>query len=184
MKRPKMLIVLTLGAVLAAVQAAAQTSPEGKMSSRSPVSPCPTVTVSDVEKPNAQGRRRFSATRSSDLIFHVLFDSRLETEHVVTLKIFTPKGYLYRWLDVPVASGKEKRSRSARRLPGYPYPVPVRAPKTVKVGARRFESVDVSFPIAGSTIVTSSLYGRWNVEVYLDGAAEPCGRPTSFHLKE
>ena len=58
------------------------------------------------------------------------------------------------------------------------------APKTVEVGGRKFESVDVSFPVAGSTIVTSSLYGRWKVEIFLDGAADPCGRPTFFHIRE
>ena len=183
MKQPAMLIVLTLGAILTAVQAPAQTGPEGDASAKASKSQCPRVAFSSVEKPQTMGRK-FSATRSADLIFHVQFDGSLDKDHVVTLKVFTPNGHLYRRYDVPVASGTEKRSQGARSLPGYPYPVPVKASRTVKVDGRKFESVDVLFPVAGSTIVTSSLYGRWNVEVSLDGAADPCGKPTFFHLKE
>jgi len=183
MKRPTILIVLTLGAALAAVQAPAQTGPEGDVSAKASKSQCPRVALSSVEKPQAMGRS-FSAARSADLIFHVLFNRKLDEGHVVTLKVFTPKGHMYRQFDVPVASGMEKRSGRTRHLPGYPYPVKVHATSTLKAGKREYESVDVSFPVAGSTIVTSSLYGRWTVEVYLDGAADPCGKPTFFHLRE
>ena len=183
MKRPTMLIALTLGAVLAAVQAPAQVVSEGSVPIKTSKSLCPSVSFSAVEKPQAMGRS-FSAARSADLIFHVLFDRSLDEEHVVTLKVFTPNGHLYRRFDVPLSSGNGNPSESARHLPGYPYPVPVHATRTVMAGGRKFESVDVSFPVAGSTIVTSSLYGRWAVEVYLDGAADPCGKPTFFHLRE
>ena len=183
MKQPTMLIVLTLCGVLAAVQAPAQTGPEGDASAKASKSQCPKIAFSSVEKPQAMGRK-FSAALSADLIFHVQFDGSLDKDHVVTLKVFTPNGHLYRRYDVPVASGTKKRSEVSRSLPGYPYPVLVKESRTVKVNGRKFESVDVSFPVAGSTIVTSSLYGRWNVEVSLDGAADPCGKPTFFHLKE
>jgi len=183
MRQPTMLIALTLGATLAAVTAPAQTGPEGGGSAKASKSQCPRVTFSSVEKPQATGRS-FSATRSADLIFRVLFDRKLETEHVVTLKVYTPKGHMYRTYDIPVASGIGKRSGRTRRLPDYPYPVKVHATSTKKAGKREYESVDVSFPVAGSTIVTSSLYGRWMVEVFLDGAADPCGKPTFFQLKQ
>jgi hypothetical protein len=184
MKRPTILIALSLAAVSAAVHAPAQTGPGGDVSVKASKSPCPRVAFSTVEKPQAMGKRSFSAARSTDLIFHVLFDRGLDTEHVVTLKVYTPNGHMYRRYDVPLASGKAKRLQAARHLPGYPYPVPVHSTSTVKAGKREYEAVDVSFPVAGSTIVTSSLYGRWKVEVYLDGAAEPCGRRTFFHLRE
>jgi len=183
MKRPTILIVLTLGAALAAVQAPAQTGPEGDVSAKASKSQCPRVALSSVEKPQAMGRS-FSAARSADLIFHVLFNRKLDEGHVVTLKVFTPNGHLYRQFDVPVASGTEKRSQGARRLPGYPYPVPVQATSTMKAGKRKYESVDITFPVAGSAIVTSSLYGRWTVEVYLDGATDPCDKPEFFRLRE
>lgn len=182
MRRPTMLIALTLCAALAAVHAHAQTDP-GEGADKASKTPCPKVAFSSVEKPQAMGRS-FSAAQSADLILHVLFDGSLHEDHVVTLKVFTPKGHLYRQYDVPVTSAIEKRSASARSLPGYPYPVPVKATNTMKAGKRVWESVDISFPVAGSAIITSSLYGRWNVEVFLDGAAQSCGRATFFHLKE
>ena len=183
MKRPKILIALTLCAGLAAIQVSAQTFPDADASKKTSKSQCPKVAFSSVEKPQAMGRS-FSAARSADLIFRVLFDHKLESEHVVTLKVFTPNGHLYRQLDVPVVSDVGEQSAHARRLRGYPYPVKVRATSSIKAGKKNYESVDVVFPVAGSMIITSSLYGRWTVDVCLDGAAEPCGRPTFFHLKE
>ena len=185
MKQLTMLLALTLGAILTPAQAPAQTGPEGDMSDKASVSQCPRVTVSAAENPNARGKRRsYSATRSADLLFHLQFKGSLDNDHVVTLKVLTPNGHLYRQYDVPVASGRKKRSQGARTLPGYPYPVPVHAPLMKKARGQNFATVDVPFPVAGSSIVTSSLYGRWNLEVFLDGAADPCGRPTFFHLKE
>ena len=184
MKRPTILIVLTLCGVLAAVQAPAQTGPEVELSTKASNSQCPRVTFSSVENPQAMGRS-FSAARSADLIFHLQFKDSLDKDSVVTLKVFTPNGYLYRRYDVPLASGTEKRSEVSRSLPGYPYPVPVHGLHMTKAGGRNFASVDVPFPVAGSAIVTSSLYGRWKVEVSLDGGTTMCrNKPVSFHLKD
>ena len=186
MKRQTMLFGLCggFGAVLAAAPVPAQTGPADGAGVKPPDMKCPKVKVSGGEGADGIGRRNFSATRSADLIFHVLFGHSLDKEHVVTLKVFTPHGYLYRRLDVPLAPDEGEGRQEARRLPGYPYPVPVQSPHTVTVGDRQYESVDVSFPVAGSTIVTSSLYGRWKVEVFLDGADKPCGGPTFFNLGE
>jgi hypothetical protein len=183
MRRPTIPFALTLGALLVATRVPAQIALEKDVSVKGQGSKCPRVAFSAVEKPQAM-RRSFSAARSSDLIFHVLFDAKPVGDHMVTLKVFTPKGHLYRQFDVPLASGMEKRSPGARSLPGYPYPVPVQTTSALKVNKRKYESVDIPFPVAGSAIVTSSLYGRWNVEVFLDGAAEPCGRPTFFYLRQ
>jgi hypothetical protein len=183
MKRQTMLVALTLGALLAAAQAQPQVIPEDSVPVKRSESLCPRLSFSAVEKPQGMARS-FSAARSADLIFHLLFDRSLEEEHLVTLEVFTPNGHLYRRYDVPVAPGDDKRSGGARRLPGYPYPVPVLTTSTIDADKRKYESVDVSFPVAGSAIVTSSLYGRWRVEVFLDGAAEPCGKSTFFHLRE
>jgi hypothetical protein len=183
MKRPSLLIALVFGAVLTAVQAAAQVGAEGDVTEKASKPQCPKVAFSTVEKPQAMGRS-FSAADSTDLIIHVLFDRSLEEDHVVTLRVLTPNGHLYRQLDVPLTSSDRGDSATSRRLPGYPYPVRVHTPRTVNVGGSKFESVEVVFPVAGSTIVTSSLYGRWEVEVSVDGASEPCGRRTFFHLRE
>ncbi|MFV2072115.1 MAG: hypothetical protein ACC742_05620 [Thermoanaerobaculales bacterium] len=184
MKKPTTLIAFALGisAILVTEPAAAQTGPAEGDFVGPPVSLCPTVVVSGVENPDDMNRGRFSATHSADLVFHVLFDRSLEKEHVVTLKIFTPHGYMYRRLDVPLAPEKGEATPGVRRLPGYPYPIQVQALHPAMVDGTTYESVDVSFPVAGSTIVTSSLYGRWKVEVSLDGFDRPCGQPVFFEL--
>jgi hypothetical protein len=183
MRQPTLLIAFTLCTTLAAAPASAQTGVESVESARSSIPTCPRVTFSTVEKPQAM-RGSFSASRTTDLILHVLFDRSLDTDLMVTLKVYTPKGHLYRQYDVPLASGYDKRATKARRIPGYPYPVPVQTTSTVKAGKRKYESADIPMPVAGTAIVTSSLYGRWSVEVCLDGASEPCRKPTFFHLRQ
>lgn len=198
MKRATILIVLVLAAFPAVEHVAAQeaietvlvleapleTLPEAKAIDKARRSRCARVTVSTVERPNARGRRRFSASSSADLVFHVLFNTRLEPEHLVTLKVFTPNGHMYRQYDVPVESELTKKSKPTKKVGGYPYPVKVQVARPVEVDGTKLKVVSVPFPVAGSTIVTSSLYGKWRVEISLDGAARPCGRPRYFTIRE
>ena len=37
-------------------------------------------------------------------------------------------------------------------------------------------------PVAGTSIVSSSLYGRWTARAYLGDEIEPCGRPRAFAI--
>lgn len=183
MKRSSLLMIFAF-AVLAAAPATAQTAKEAQPSTSAARSRCPKVTVSKVEKPNVRGKWRFSAARSTDLLFHVVFKKNFDSEHVVTLKVFTPKGHMYRQYDVPVTSDSSKGSGAVKQLDGYPYPVKVQVANPVEVDGIKKKVVDVRFPVAGSTIVTSSLYGKWRVELYLDDATEPCGQPRAFRILE
>ncbi len=176
-----------LAVVLGSVPASAQTGPPGGGGGTlPPESNCPTVTVSAVERSTEMSRNRFSATETADVVFHVMFPGELDREAVVTLKVYTPRGYLYRTLDVPVApaKGEGPAGNATRRLSGYPYPVKVETPRDVTYNGQRYQAVDVSFPVAGSAIVTSSLYGTWSVEVFLDGASSPCPERTEFVIVE
>ena len=145
-----------------------------------PVSTCPQVVVSAVETPAQLSRNRFSATHTTDLVFHVLFHGKLDKDHVITLKIYTPHGHLYQKLDVPAAPRKGNTPMGARRLTGYPYPVRIKAPHSVKYNNGLYDAVDVRSPVAGSTIMTSSLYGRWKAELLLDGKL--CPHRTYFFI--
>ncbi len=168
-----------------ALPVAAQTGPPGGGGgTMPPETNCPTVTVSGVENPTELARNRFSAVETADLVFHVMFPREITEDLVVTLKVYTPHGHLYRTLDVPVApaKGEGPTGSATRRLPGYPYPVTVETPRNVTYNDQRYQTVDVSFPVAGSAIVTSSLYGRWSVEVVMDGATTPCPERTEFTI--
>jgi hypothetical protein len=57
------------------------------------------------------------------------------------------------------------------------------ATAVVQRGARRYE-VSAKLPVAGTMIMTNSLYGRWTVEPYLDGGVRPCGQAQSFLLTQ
>ena len=167
--------------------ATAQVSPWGGPTSP-PVSLCPTLAVATPAEQASAGAIQpvtaFSAVKTTDIVFHLLFDPSLADDHVVTVKIFTPHGHLYRVLDVPIAKAKGDAPLGTRRLPGYPYPVKVQAPRSVTVNGNRYVSVDVSFPVGGSSIVTSSLYGQWRAEVYMDGAEKPCSNPLYFQIRQ
>jgi len=180
-----MIVLATLALVLGAVSASAQTGPPGDGGGTLPPDTnCPTVVVSGVENPLDMSRNRFSAVATSDLVFHVMFPQEVDREAVVTLKVYTPRGHLYRTLDVPVKPPKTQgpTGTETRRLPGYPYPVRVETPRNVSYNGRSYQTVDVSFPVAGSAIVTSSLYGRWSVEVHMNGASSPCPERTEFDI--
>jgi len=189
MKRQTLLIASTLAlAVLTGVgMAGAQVPPWG--GPMPPVRLCPKLIIPGPAETSSEtvirGAATFSAAKTTDIVFHLLFDPSLADDHVVTLKIFTPHGHLYRVLDVPIARKKGEAPLGTRRLPGYPYPVKVQAPRNViSTDGNPYASVDVSFPVAGSAIVTSSLYGRWRVEVYMDGAGQPCSDPLFFQIRQ
>ena len=62
----------------------------------------------------------FSARRTTDLIFNVLFPTTLTGEGVLTLRVSTPRGHHYRQLDVPYSlspGGGQHRDAAGDRLP-------------------------------------------------------------------
>jgi hypothetical protein len=61
--------------------------------------------------------------------------------------------------------------------------VKVQAPRSVTVNGTQYALVDVSFPVAGSSIVTSSLYGQWRAEVHMDGQEKACSNPLYFQIR-
>jgi hypothetical protein len=82
----------------------------------------------------------------------------------LVLKFFTPEGHLYQELLVPVATEKDRTSPDDARR-------------------RRRYTVSGVLPLGGTAIVTSSLYGTWSVEAYIDDADTPCARPERFAIR-
>jgi hypothetical protein len=167
---------LTAAAALLVTVGMAQVGP--------PTSNCPRVAVTSVEHPADVAVNRFSAVKTTDLVFHVMFSNEVAKDHVVTLNVYTPHGHLYRRLDVPVAPNRGNTPAGTRRLAGYPYPVKVQTPAQRTVGGKSYAVIDVSLPVAGTSIVTSSLYGRWEVAVVMDGARQPCPERTQFYITQ
>jgi hypothetical protein len=186
--------MLILGAVLALAQAGATTPPTRppvRPPSESLASACLAVAVSSPEAPKKRGA--FSATQILDLQFGALLRKRVTGEHVINLKVYTPKGHLYQQLDVPftglpvtVGTGGAEAAAAPRmrRVDGYPQPLPEQPLVAVKTSAGRAYQVTTRLPVAGTSIMTSSLYGKWKVVPHLDGNLKPCGAATAFTITQ
>ena len=109
------------------------------------------------------GRKKpkFSAAEIMDIQLQALVSRKLTGHHSLEFKIYTPKGNLYQSMtlqfdaDAPIPRGTPRRSR-------------------------RFQAV---LPVAGTSIVTSSMYGTWKVEAFLDGDDRRCSRPRKFVIQ-
>src|SRR5262249_6880727 len=111
---------------------------------------CGAVLVSSLAQPRAAGR--FSARKTVDLTFRMRLASTDEDAHLVSFRVFTPRGHLYQELQAVHRAGS----------------------------ARRVSSLRAELAVAGTAIATSSLYGRWRVVPYLDDSPEPCAAGAVF----
>ncbi len=174
--RPTVVASIALASGLAAGAAVAQ----------SPARSCVRVEVSStpvappVRSALVTAVPSFSATQVLDLTFTVLLPANLDGEHVVELRVLTPDARLYRSLAVPFARGA--LTNAVRRIEGYTRPVPQQPLKEVSRDRSLYSAVAATFPVGGTDIVSSGLYGRWQVEAYLDGARQRCAAAAPFNV--
>jgi hypothetical protein len=128
------------------------------------------------------GTPLFRATQILDVQIHVALPRRLTGEHQVDIDVLNPNGHTYQRLTVPFVGADRKPKK--RKLEGYPHPVGEQEQKERGRHGRAAYAVSATLPVAGTSIVTSSLYGDWNAEVFLDGAVEPCGVRAPFRIME
>ncbi len=179
--RPPVVASIVLASGLAAATAMAQAPPRSCV--RVEVStPSRSASSAPGARPTSPlvGTPSFSATRILDLDFTVLFPPGLQGEHVVELRVFTPDAQLYRSLATPFAQGAQQDA--VRPVEGYARPVAQQALRRVSRGRSQYAAVSTKFPVGGTDIVSSGLYGRWRVEAYLDGAEQRCAPVASFNL--
>jgi len=167
-----MLVVSTLIA-LAQVASPPAAAPRAPREQPAPASSCAAIVVSSPEAKTSARAQSLSATKILDLQLAALLRTRLQGEHTLDMRVYTPKGHLYQVLTVPF-SAAAAGPVGTRQVEGYPEPLPEQAMTAVRhEGARRY-SVSTRLPVAGTTIMTSSLYGRWRVDAHLDGDLEAC----------
>jgi len=116
------------------------------------------------KKSEKRNRSPFSAGQILDLELEVRLPVKQFREqhvgrHRVELKLYTPSGNLYQTLFLP-----------------FDVDVPEKARKN------RYLSTSAMLPVAGTSIVTSSLYGEWTILGYVDGATKSCGKPKRIKL--
>jgi hypothetical protein len=117
---------------------------------------CGAISVSVAQRPRA--REPFSVRKTVDLQFRMRLRTGDEDAHVVSFRVFTPKGYLYQQIQVADAADDEENERVSR--------------------------VSALLPVAGTYIATGSMFGKWRVVPYLDDDTEPCAAPSVFQLEQ
>jgi hypothetical protein len=164
-----LLVTLVAAPPQAAPEASTAASSDGRVI-RLPARQCLAITVTPVLAPVAptSGERKasgdaalpvlrrvpsFSAARTLDLRFKAVLARAVGPEARVELRLYTPRGYLYQSLRAPAPGDG-----------GSP------APWTA------------TLPVAGTSIVNSSLYGEWRIEPHLDGSPRPCGPALRFRI--
>ena len=118
-----------------------------------------------------------SATEVEDLEIGIRLPPGAAEEGLVRFRLFMPSDFLYQQLDVPYTSDDEP---GERRLRGYPLPAKEHRAMASADGQRQ---VTVRVPVGGTAIQTSSLYGEWRVEAFVDDEEEPCAT-TTFGIEE
>ena len=123
-----------------------------------------------------------------DLDLRVRLASTVSGEHLLRVEVNTPKGHLYQTLTVPFTTDRSP-TKALRAVDGFPRPLAVQQTETVPEegkaqGDKASQSVVARLPVAGTSIVHSSLYGKWTAEAYLDDETESCGRSRVFFIRQ
>ena len=133
-------------------------------------------------------KRQFAVSQIVDLVFKIEVSDGLKGDELLELRVFTPKQHLYETFTIPIA--EQPVPGSAKLVDGYPRPLAVRPIKTIaetNVQSKRTSLkriVEIPFPVAGTTIVHHSLYGKWRLEAALNkDDYRVCG-PAHFFLRD
>ncbi|HEY7818121.1 MAG TPA: hypothetical protein VIG29_07885 [Vicinamibacteria bacterium] len=105
------------------------------------------------------GSRKKTPTFSAAIILDLRFESTIKGSSELRFDLYTPRGHLYQSLPATTAapSASERQRGEIRR------------------------KATATLPVAGTTIVTSSLYGAWKVEAFLKNEqTTACASAVSF----
>jgi hypothetical protein len=127
----------------------------------------------------------FAATKILDIDIWVLFTpgsaKRLADDHTVDVRFKTPSGYHYQSIAIPFSADAGKKGKE-RKLDGYPHPIPTQGLQEVTWKNGKQLGTSVRLPVAGTYVMTNSLYGTWTAEAFVDGEPLPCAQPLTFSI--
>ena len=148
---------------------------------------CAGIAFASAQKGQGKFETTFSATEIMDIDFYVLFTvgaaQRLKGDHQAEVRINTPSGALYQSISIPFSS-ETRKAGTSRSLPGYPRPIKVEILSSVGVGNSGNMAIPVHLPVAGTPIVTNSLYGTWSATVFIDNETLPCAKSAQFSISQ
>jgi len=132
----------------------------------------------------------FSAARTVDLLLQVRIRPVLTGDHLLHLKLYTPRGFLYQTMTLPfrfesALVGKSVGAPPAvLRVEGFPRPLAVQSLTGPTRRRPQGNRVTARLPVAGTSIALGSLFGGWTAVPYLDDRIAPCGPAASFVIDE
>lgn len=158
---------------------------------------CIPIEVFSPQSSQPRWNRRFSASKILDLEFRVHLWGPVTGDHRIDVKVYTPDHHLYETLTVPfqasegdpansaaATSTPHRARRAKRKLSDYPQPIEEVEISSTGTGWKRHAAVSTTLPVAGTSIVSSSLYGKWTAEAFVDGSLSPCGATARFVIRE
>jgi hypothetical protein len=146
----------------------------------------------------------FSSREVLDLQFQSVLRQDLQGDHLMRFRVHTPGGFLYQEIAVPFTGSAAPRDEAeraararlgaaaralepspARRIPGYPRPLPVQrlVPVAGDTWTRTEFCVTTRLPVAGTSIALGGLFGKWTVQAYLDDQKASCGPAARFTIR-
>ena len=181
------LVSLLLAAQVVGSTVTGTVTPPGRYYGR-----CTGVRVTASDRAAPPKNMTFSSRETLDLVLRPRMRQDLQGDHLMELKVFTPRGFLYQAIALPFvgaaapdARGQQAAAAPSRLVPGYPRPLEAQRLVPVRTSATRGEYELVArLPVAGTSITLSSIYGTWSVQPFLDGQAEPCGPATRFTIRD
>ena len=135
-----------------------------------------------------RGTPTFSAAETLDVELRTEIRPVLTGDHVLRLRLYTPRGYLYQTFTVPFrfasadAGERGLRRQETRVVPGFPRPLPVQTLGDTGRGTTSLDEATARLPVAGTSISLGSLFGRWTAVPYLDDGTAPCGPSRIFEI--
>jgi hypothetical protein len=152
---------------------------------------CMTTSVATPGRRAPRGTPTFSAARTLDVELRTRIRPVVNGDHLLRLKLYTPRGYLYQTFTLPFRfesakpAGEGVERQATRVVPGFPRPLPVQTLGTSTRGeANRADETSARLPVAGTSISLGSLFGQWTVVPYLDDGTAPCGPSGTFVIRE
>lgn len=149
---------------------------------------CDRIAFSSNENNGGAWADSFSARAVLDVDVSVLVTTaeinRFRGDHLIEVRFYTPRGFLYQSMTIPVSFDKHKKG-SKKRVDGYPRSLPVSVLEEVTVNGKKYYAASVRLPVGGTMITSNSLYGEWSVEAFADSLPfGDCTVRASFTINE
>lgn len=129
----------------------------------------------------------FEATKVQDIDFAIMFSPTVATQfsnvHIVEFRILTPEGNLYQSISIPMTTDATKKGQK-HFIPGYPDLVPIQILQPITHGFKNAVFATVTLPVAGTPIVSNSLYGKWTAMALVEDEVAPCSTPATFNITQ